>query len=167
MCEVQKNLSLLGVLMPGLFGKFFGKIAQPKRREPTATDERVGVSLMLQIEKNLNALGFEFQQAPTTGSFVTPETRATLIGAAFGVLEGEGVERSEEKIKDAVLAAFVFAYGEKSGPELAMKTFYELQDRDPIVLRTSEWALEDMLGVYKSGGNTSFAAFMLAARGVI
>lgn len=153
--------------MAGFFAKLFGKPAPPKPREPTAEDERVGLALMVAMEKQLSALGVPFQGAPTTGPFVTPEARGTLIGAAFGVLEGEGLQPTRDRIIDTVIAAFVFTYGDPIGRDLAAETFTAFQAQDPVILRTSEWARQDMLGVYQSGGNTSFAAYMLAVQGMI
>ncbi len=136
-------------------------------REPTAEDERIGLALMVAIEKGLNTLGAQFQKAPTTGPFVTPEARGALIGAAFGVLQGEGVELTRDRIIDAVIAAFVFTYGDPIGRDLAAETFDAFQTQDPTILRTSEWARQDMLGVYQSGGSTSFAAYALAVQGIV
>lgn len=153
--------------MPGFLTKLFGKPVPPKPREPSAEDERVGLALMVAIEKQLNALGVQFQQAPKSGPFVTPDARGTLIGAAFGVLQGEGIELTQDRIIDTVIAAFVFTYGDPIGRDLAAETFDAFQAQDPTILRTSEWARQDMLGVYQSGGNTSFAAYMLAVQGMI
>lgn len=153
--------------MAGFLAKLFGKPAPPAPREPTPEDERIGIALMVAIEKQLNALGVQFQGAPTIGPFVTPDARGTLIGAAFGVLQGEGIELTQDRIINTVIAAFVFTYGDPIGRDLAAKTFDAFQAQDPVILRTSEWARQDMLGVYQSSGNTSFAAYMLAVQGMI
>lgn len=152
----------------GFFAKIFGKPDQlPPPSEPSNEDMRMALVLMVTMEKQLDALGLSFQKAPTTGQFVTPEARGTLIGAAFGALQGEGIELTEDRIIDAVIAAFVFTYGDPVGREIAAETFEAFQAKDPTILRTSEWARQDMLGVYASNATTSFAAYMLAVQGMI
>lgn len=153
--------------MTSLFSKLFAKAPAPQPREPTPEDYRVGVVLMGAIEKQLAVINLRFQEVPPSGPYATAEARGTLIGIAFGVLQGEGIELTPDRIADTVIAAFVFTYGDPIGRDLAAQTFEEFKAQEPTVLRTSEFARLDMLGVYESGGITSCAAFSLATAGMI
>ena len=162
--------------MAGLFRKLFGKkttfTEQLKSEirsvyDPAKEADRIGLALLVNLQKQLDLLGYEIGKVPTEGQFISDKCRGYLYGLALGILDSEGIEVSRDAVIDTVIAAFALTYGDEVGRQLSFQTAQDVDAAKPDVVWASDWAIKDVQGVYSSGGITSTAGFYLAANGMI
>ena len=165
--------------MIGFFKSLFGKKVDQQNASsnfndqlsevynPTNEHDRVGLALLVGLQSQLGLLNYKIGELPPHAPFTSDKCRGALYGLACGILISEHVELTKETLEDTLIAAFVTVYGDEHGPALAIQTAQDVKDEVPDVLQAGDWAIEDVKGVYASGGNTSMAAFYLAATGMI
>jgi hypothetical protein len=162
--------------MTGFFGRVFGKKKTFTEQiqdeilsvyDPSKEADRIGLALLVNLQKQLGLLGYEIGQVPPEGEFVSDKCRGYLYGLSLGILVSEGIELSRDAVIDTVIAAFALTYGDESGRDLSFQTAQDVSSGKPDVVWASDWGLEDVKGVYASGGITSTAGFYLAANGMI
>ncbi|WP_293922177.1 hypothetical protein [Sphingobium sp. UBA5915] len=154
------------------FKKIFGR--KPVRRQndqafydPSNAHDRVGLALLGMLRPQLDLCGFELEHVPDIPPFNGPKCRGALIGISEGILVGEGVERTADNIYDTVIAAFALTFSDAVGRDMSLRTVNEAQAGNEEVNAAIEWAIEDTVGVYKSGGLSSAGSFYLAAMDMI
>ena len=162
--------------MTGVFGRVFGKkktfTEQVKDEilsvyDPAKEADRIGLALLVNLQKQLDLLGYAIGQVPPEGRFVSDKCRGYLYGLSLGILVSEGIELSRDAVIDTVIAAFALTYGDEAGRDLSFQTAQDVGSGRLDVVWACDWGIEDVKGVYASGGVTSTAGFYLAASGMI
>ena len=138
-----------------------------KLYDPQNTTDRIGLVLLVNIQNQLDLLGYEIGQVPNAEPFNSKKCRGTLYGLALGVMDCEQIPPNRDTFIDTVIAAFGLVFGHPVGADIAQQTDSDISAQDLDVAWAADWSIRDLKGVYESGAVTSWAAFYLAAKKMI
>ena len=160
--------------MAGFFHKLFGHKEKPLTEQlrdgiaevydPNNEHDRVGLALLVTLQKQLGLLGYETGQVPAMGLYLSEKCLGYLYGLSIGILVAENIERTRDNLIDTIIAAFVLTYGDTAGRSLAKMTAELAVEGDKQILAASDWAIEEITTVYKTGHVTTAMGFYLAAK---
>lgn len=159
----------------GLLRKLFGPMPEPVVNAPVEQeiDDRLkrGSDAIIRIfTPQIEHLGYLPGTIPANSVFASLNARAAILGTVRGILAGEGLghEGMEFEI-DSYHAAFTLIYGPAiSHPLMAEAVTIENEwprtDQSFEMSSYSNWAMNDTIGVYKTG-YTSTMAYALVVQG--
>jgi hypothetical protein len=135
--------------------------------DPENQNDRIGLVLLVNIQKQLDLLGYEIGHVPNIEPFNSKKCRGSLYGLALGVMNCEQIPPDRDTFIDTLVAAFSLVFGHPLGADIAQRTDNDVSSKDVDVTWAADWSIKDLEGVYESGAVTSWAAYYLAAKKMI
>jgi hypothetical protein len=135
--------------------------------DPENQNDRIGLVLLVNIQNQLDLLGYEIGQVPDIEPFNSKKCRGSLYGLALGVMNCEQIPPDRDTFIDTLVAAFRLVFGHPLGADIAQQTDHDVSSGDVDVTWAADWSIKDLEGVYASGAATSWAAYYLAAKKMI
>ncbi len=126
-----------------------------------AVYESIARSLNSLLTPQLLMLGYQLENVPVSGDFVSKRSRGYIFGMASAVASELASGLTAELVNATLLNAFELVYGPQHAVALLQQTLYESANRDGDTLAGAYQAEDDVVAVYSGRPHSAVFGFWL------
>ncbi|WP_373489297.1 hypothetical protein [Blastomonas sp.] len=157
--------------MMGFIQRLFGSKPSPSpsasvRNEPQTIEEVQAKTLLGFLIPQLQLLGFELEEVPTTGKYVSKRSRGYIYGLAAAILGATSQKINSGMVDDIMHTAFTLVWGRENAQRLFDMTLAECAARNGDTLAGSYRAEADVGEVFQEKPHAAVMGLWLLNNGL-